>query len=67
MKSAAKVLIEPFCVPCTVGVKVTVMVQLDFPKMLLPQVLICANGPLEAIVPMATGFAVKFLTVIVIG
>jgi len=66
-RSAAKVLILPVCVPVVVGVKVTLMVQLPLAGTLVPQVLVCANGPLIEMLPMVTGEGVELLTVNTLG
>ena len=57
----------PDWVPVAVGVKVTVKVQLEFPKILDPQLLVWLNGPLMAPLPKFTAVDVTFLMVIVKG
>jgi hypothetical protein len=66
-KSAAVVLMLPDWIPVAVGVNVTVKVQLEFPKILDPQLLVCLNGPLIAPFPKFTAVEVTFVMVNVKG
>jgi hypothetical protein len=63
LAALSEMVIAPVCSPAVVGVNVTLIVQLPPAATVMPQLLVCANCPLDTILVMLSDAVPVFLSV----